>query len=176
MYCGDETGAFVGILESSSSQFGYGGEDSPKTVLPSHVGRLAAGGPPGAPSPRPDLARRRDHVETEHIFARRPPGAPYDPRSAGLLSLDPYVATWEAAYAACAVRGKRFRSPDGPDGAVEHPLLTADAGWSHVPASQRADVAEAAFETLGCPALFVAHFGALAAYSAGRQCALVVDV
>ena len=30
MYCGDETGAFVGDLGHSTSRFGYGGDDAPK--------------------------------------------------------------------------------------------------------------------------------------------------
>ncbi len=37
MYCGDETGAFVGDVSSFSSCFGYGGEDCPKVVLPSYM-------------------------------------------------------------------------------------------------------------------------------------------
>jgi len=30
MYCGDETGAFVGDCGHATSRFGYGGEDTPK--------------------------------------------------------------------------------------------------------------------------------------------------
>ena len=37
MYCGDETGAFVGDVSSYSSCFGYGGEDCPKSVFASHM-------------------------------------------------------------------------------------------------------------------------------------------
>jgi len=37
MYCGDETGSFIGEVSTSSSRFGYGGEDCPKTVLPSYT-------------------------------------------------------------------------------------------------------------------------------------------
>lgn len=39
MYCGDETGAFIGELTSSSCRFGYGGEDCPKSVLSSFMYR-----------------------------------------------------------------------------------------------------------------------------------------
>jgi actin-related protein len=38
MYCGDETGAYIGDVASHSSRFGYGGEDNPKMVVPSQVG------------------------------------------------------------------------------------------------------------------------------------------
>jgi actin-like protein 6A len=37
MYCGDETGAFVGDIGSHTARFGYGGEDCPKVVVPSAV-------------------------------------------------------------------------------------------------------------------------------------------
>ena len=35
MYCGDETGAFVGDIGSHTARFGYGGEDAPKVVVSS---------------------------------------------------------------------------------------------------------------------------------------------
>ena len=38
MYCGDETGSFIGDVGSHVSRFGYGGDDSPKYVVPSYVG------------------------------------------------------------------------------------------------------------------------------------------
>eukprot|EP00979_Chaetoceros_neogracilis_P011211 scaffold2722_cov174-Chaetoceros_neogracile.AAC.1 len=37
MYCGDETGSFIGELTSSSCRFGYGGDDCPKSVLSSYM-------------------------------------------------------------------------------------------------------------------------------------------
>lgn len=37
MYCGDETGAFIGDIGSHTARFGYGGEDCPKLVIPSAV-------------------------------------------------------------------------------------------------------------------------------------------
>ena len=39
MYCGDETGSFVGEVTSSSCRFGYGGEDCPKAVYSSYMHR-----------------------------------------------------------------------------------------------------------------------------------------
>jgi actin-like protein 6A len=35
MYCGDETGSFIGEIGSHTCRFGYGGEDNPKLVFPS---------------------------------------------------------------------------------------------------------------------------------------------
>jgi Actin len=35
MYCGDETGSFVGEVGSHTARFGYGGDDAPKFVVPS---------------------------------------------------------------------------------------------------------------------------------------------
>ena len=37
MYCGDETGSFIGEIGSHTCRFGYGGEDNPKMVTPSYV-------------------------------------------------------------------------------------------------------------------------------------------
>lgn len=37
MYCGDETGSFIGEVGSHSCRFGYGGEDNPKYVIPPYV-------------------------------------------------------------------------------------------------------------------------------------------
>ncbi len=41
MYCGDETGAFIGDVGCHTARFGYGGEDCPKLVVPSAVYRAA---------------------------------------------------------------------------------------------------------------------------------------
>jgi actin-related protein len=37
MYCGDETGSFIGEIGSHTCRFGYGGEDNPKLVVPSYT-------------------------------------------------------------------------------------------------------------------------------------------
>lgn len=37
MYCGDETGSFIGDIGSCNSRFGYGGADAPSYVLPSRL-------------------------------------------------------------------------------------------------------------------------------------------
>lgn len=37
MYCGDETGAYIGDVGAHTSRFGYGGEDNPKYVVPSYA-------------------------------------------------------------------------------------------------------------------------------------------
>lgn len=37
MYCGDETGSFIGEVGSHTCRFGYGGEDNPKLVVPAYV-------------------------------------------------------------------------------------------------------------------------------------------
>jgi actin-like protein 6A len=37
MYCGDETGSFIGDIGSHTARFGYGGDDAPKYVVPAYV-------------------------------------------------------------------------------------------------------------------------------------------
>ena len=43
MYCGDETGSFIGDVGSHTSRFGYGGEDNPKYVAPSYMVQVDGG-------------------------------------------------------------------------------------------------------------------------------------
>lgn len=43
MYCGDETGSFIGDVGSHTCRFGYGGEDNPKYVAPSYVAETEDG-------------------------------------------------------------------------------------------------------------------------------------
>ena len=40
MYCGDETGSFIGDVGSHVCRFGYGGEDNPKLVTSSYVDQM----------------------------------------------------------------------------------------------------------------------------------------
>lgn len=40
MYCGDETGSFVGQVGSHTSRFGYGGDEAPRVVVNSYAGRM----------------------------------------------------------------------------------------------------------------------------------------
>jgi actin-related protein len=37
MYCGDETGSFIGDVGSSTARFGYGGDNAPSYVVPSMI-------------------------------------------------------------------------------------------------------------------------------------------
>jgi hypothetical protein len=68
MYCGDETGAFIGEVGYTSSKFGYGGEDIPKVVLTSSVSydnnqkKIVASGLEYGPSHRPAPSLEIVHV------------------------------------------------------------------------------------------------------------------
>jgi actin-related protein len=48
MYCGDETGSFIGEIGSHTCRFGYGGEDNPKLTMPSYVVSNNSGGNDGS--------------------------------------------------------------------------------------------------------------------------------
>ena len=50
MYCGDETGSYIGDVGSHTCRFGYGGEDNPKFVVPSYVCDNGCGGLTMVPS------------------------------------------------------------------------------------------------------------------------------
>lgn len=80
MYCGDETGAFVGDVGGRTARFGYGGEDCPKVVVPSAAyARRArsnddAAGAGGGDAPRGSgrKARRRERAAPVSLM-RLPP-------------------------------------------------------------------------------------------------------
>jgi hypothetical protein len=57
MYCGDETGSFVGEIGSGASRFGYGGDDAPKLAVPSFC--LDRGGGDKKPQRAPSCYRWR---------------------------------------------------------------------------------------------------------------------
>ena len=71
MYCGDETGAFVGDLGHTTSRFGYGGEDCPKSVVPSWT--LAGGGDGGNNSVTTGNKRQHKHASCPGSTLRVPP-------------------------------------------------------------------------------------------------------
>ena len=86
MYCGDETGSFIGEIGSHTCRFGYGGEDNPKLTMPSYV-VSDRGGQPGTDRPprrrmsRPSSLRPlRDEEAMESILRMPAAGGDGEPR------------------------------------------------------------------------------------------------
>ena len=154
MYCGDETGAFVGDLGHTTSRFGYGGEDCPKSVVPSWT--LAGGGGGGnkrqhkhASCPGstlrvpPSLLANEDGDASDivPIFDWSKSGGSCHPDdylgSSGVVAnWDAYEAAWSDAFSTLRVwDGRKHTTGSGGGGGDTeeerkciHPLLVVDAG------------------------------------------------
>ena len=153
MYCGDETGAFVGDLGHTTSRFGYGGEDCPKSVVPSWT--LAGDGSGGnkrqhkhASCPGstlrvpPSLLANEDGDASDivPIFDWSKSGGSCHPDdylgSSGVVAnWDAYEAAWSDAFSTLRVwDGRKHTTGSGGGGDTEeerkciHPLLAVDAG------------------------------------------------
>lgn len=132
MYCGDETGAFIGDVGSNTSRFGYGGEDCPKVVIPSAVY--------SRPSSNDDRSRVGNARQSRNFSApvslmRAPPNDCFSSSNKGnaeegsvgfipiykslnsniqtnaedglIQDMDAWAAAWECSYQTLCVRGKR---------------------------------------------------------------------
>ena len=192
MYCGDETGSFIGEIGSHTCRFGYGGEDNPKFVTPSFVagGKLAG-------------SCLRSQGEDFKSILRRPEYENHcpltDPRQ--FIRQGDLIENWEALEVAWhggmdALRvkdtskhtqgGTPYNSTSG-DGKCVHPILAITPGFTQYPghgprycqAVQRQEYiryTELIIEQFQASAMFLAPSPMLAAFSLGRQTALVVDV
>lgn len=227
MYCGDETGSFIGDVGSHTSRFGYGGEDSPKYVVPSYVVKK------GDTYTVPTSCYSKRCTESEMSTAMRTADFPQDSPDQPVLDptkylqqgdsmqdTDAFENLWQSAFdalyvrekfkhttggkssvvpssqglktdsagttAASGVQSSTIRSISTPsEGKCEHPLLvvapacTHIVGSAHDQSAQRKELlqlTEIMMEKMDCQALFVAPTPMLAAFSHGRQTALVVDV
>ncbi|KAL9188572.1 hypothetical protein ACHAXT_006950 [Thalassiosira profunda] len=129
MYCGDETGAFIGDVGSHTSRFGYGGEDCPKVVVPSaaylHYGdgrkttndnqgngrRGKYSAPVSLMRAPPDDCFSEEEVGFVPIYqslnANNGKNRSTGRADAGLIQdIDAWTALWEYSYQSLCVRGK----------------------------------------------------------------------
>eukprot|EP00934_Nitzschia_sp_Nitz4_P005656 Nitzschia sp. Nitz4//scaffold15_size197535//51029//52471//NITZ4_001566-RA/size197535-processed-gene-0.62-mRNA-1//-1//CDS//3329537679//5646//frame0 len=200
MYCGDETGSFIGDIGSHSCRFGYGGEDNPKLVTPSYISNqtsLASGA----------VSSRVAAQELESVL-RRPEytseGGPLTDPNAFLRQGD-LVENWDAVqtawengmhllHATDTLKHTKGGTPYSSttkttpgEGKCVHPILAVMPGYtqfdgygaSYCAALRREQYTKSTelfMETLEASSLFLAPSPMLAAFSMGRQTALVVDI
>ncbi|EEC47480.1 actin related protein [Phaeodactylum tricornutum CCAP 1055/1] len=178
MYCGDETGSFVGDVGSHTSRFGYGGEDCPKYVVPSYVARNKSPDDRARRSPVPNAPHHPRWAEAELASALRQ--ARTDDNSHQPL-VDPvaYLAQGDSVQDWDAYEQLWHR--------IVHPVLASTPGCTYsvgvgakaMASARRRDLVhrvECLMESLDCPAAFLAPTPMLSAFAYGRQTALVVDV
>lgn len=145
---------------------GYAGEDTPKYVFPSAVGRISDGSNKmdidgddanknnakglfvGAQS----INIRRDNMEITSLF-----------NEDGVLSdWDAVEALWSHAF-----KDQMRINPE------EHPIMMAEP--THNSKAAREKMVELLFEKYKAPAVFLAKNSVLSSFAVGRQTSLVVD-
>ncbi|NXX41328.1 ACTL9 protein, partial [Tricholaema leucomelas] len=149
------TGAVVIDLGSSSCRAGFSGEQEPRAEVSTLLGWPSTW-PLGAGENKPEAFLGEEALprpETEVELMQK-----------GLIT------NWEAAGALC----QHLFAQELQVAAEEHALLLTEPPLS--PSGQRERMLELAFESLGCPAFFLAQQPVLSAYAHGRTSGLVVDV
>ena len=201
MYCGDETGSFIGEIGSHNCKFGYGGEDNPKLVVPSYVANkshLATS----------CLSGRIATQEVESIL-RMPTVKTSEPltdpndfllQGDSVEHWDNLQLAWNAGMDALRVKDTLKHTKGGTpysstvkatntagEGKCVHPILAITPGFTHyhgygtkycetVKRQQFIRYTEMMMESMEASAMYLAPSPMLAAFSLGRQTALVVDV
>jgi len=157
MYCGDETGAFIGDVASHCSRFGYGGEDNPKMVVSSFVG-----GSPTKPYVASSCYNVHDELRPIYRMAQEATDGPnvdpihYLQQGDIVQDWDAYEHMWKASFGALRVSDRYkhttgatdsqnnakegnetstsevVRSSQTPVEAIAHPLLAVTPGMTHV--------------------------------------------
>lgn len=200
MYCGDETGSFVGEIGTRESRFGYGGQDAPSLVIPSYVSANRRSVPNCCYTARDDLqtplrTNTEGSIDPQDFLAQ---GDRVD-------NWDAWEAMWQYSFDVLRTKDNfkhkslKQKQPDGKaasttlgttpsstsDSKVTHPILVVAPGYSHTVGSKAAEkreqrqlveLTERMMEKLDSGALFVAPTPMLAAFSHGRQTCTVVDI
>jgi len=177
MYGGDEVNAVVLDIGSCTVKAGYAGEDTPKAVFPSWVGKIPGqnreeggegGKDGGGDTEMKDAAggvkpKQRYHVGVNALGLRRD-GMEVVPALQGGLYHDWEVveALWDSAFE------ERLRVKP-----AEHPMMLAEP--SHNDKALREKTVEMMFEIYSPPAVFLAKNAALSSFSVGRQTSVVMD-
>jgi actin-related protein len=194
MYCGDETGSFIGEIGSHSCRFGYGGEDNPKFVTASYVaskGTMATSAVSAklADQDIESILRCPDYSST-----LTDPGAFL--RQGDIVEhWDHLESAWETAMETLRVKdtmkhtkgGAPYSKTDTADGKCVHPFLAITPGFTQydgygasycatVKREQQIKYTEFLMETMEASSMFLAPAPMLSAFSTGRQTALVVDI
>ena len=196
MYCGDETGSFIGEVGSHTCRFGYGGEDNPKLVIPSYV--VTHKGHHMATSA---VSTTLADQELQSILRRPDDSSTLTDPSAFLRQgdivehWDHMETVWETAMETLHVKdtlkhtkgGTPYVKNETADGKCVHPILAITPGFTQydgygasycaaVKREQRIKYTEFLMESMEASSLFLAPAPMLAAFSTGRQTALVIDI
>jgi len=181
---GDEVGAVVVDVGSTTTKAGFAGEDSPKAVFPTSVGVLYSTGqdnvvgqgpkavgdegdtdaPSSSSSGSSNVSKRKVYyVGTSSLSVVKPDLEVVNPMEGGLVrDWEAIEQLWEHAF-----HKRLLMDPK------EHPMLVAEASFNTRPLRERQT--ELLFEKYQIPALFVSKNAVLAAFASGKASALILD-
>ena len=177
----DEVSALVLDPGYSTVRAGFAGEDTPKSVIPTYYAyqnSKAIFGDHVIDLPREDVAIRnpinRDGVVEDwdiaenlfkHSFASKLTGIRPNKALQQWLNEPETVPNLQQAMADAVDTEKCLE---------DHPLFMTEPSWNPVKAREKAT--EIAIESWGTPAFYLGRSGVMAAFSAGRATALVIDI
>ncbi|BGP16247.1 hypothetical protein JCM10213_007688 [Rhodosporidiobolus nylandii] len=154
-YGGDEVGAIVLDIGSSTVRAGYAGEDTPKCVFPSPYFSV--------PSSSADSPPTFIHGNNIHLY--RPHATVHT------FVQDGIVTDWDAAGRAvehALTDRMRLKTLE------EFPLLATEASWNTKENKEK--MCEMAFEKWSAPAYYAVDKAVMSAFAAGKGSALIVDI
>ena len=199
MYCGDETGAFIGDISSTTSRFGYGGEDCPKLVVPSYLSHDYKSFPSSTTKKQKSYDNdivpiyHQPSINEEYNTNNRNNNISIDPihyiNDGIISSFDAWENIWMHSFSQLSISKSSSSSNNDStsitnDSKCLHPLFAVDSGNTHhycsselystnVLRKQRETMVEIMFEKFGAPAVFIAPAPMVQAFSMGRQTGLV---
>lgn len=154
-YGGDEISALVLDPGQCWTRAGFAGEDTPKSVIPSHYGYIDGAGPDGG---------RKLYFGDNDVHAVRAGMEIANPMSDGI------VADWDTAPSLWRYALTSRLAQD----LSEHPLLVTEPIWN--PTKNREKTIEVAFEDFDVPAFYLARNAVCAGFAFGKSTALILDV
>jgi actin-related protein len=227
MYCGDETGSFIGEIGSHTCRFGYGGEDNPKLVLPSytvvhssdHTRRMGVSSlhnlkqeehmesilrmASSSDSDTMDIAKIQPQTDPNAFLQQGDSIEHWDNlQTAWETSMEtlratdtmkhtqggnPYTFPKKIKHSHGGVTSTTVPASATSDGKCIHPILAITPGMTHYAGHGKAyhsahkrqqyvQYTELIMESLDAKSMFLAPAPMLAAFSLGRQTALMVDL
>jgi actin-related protein 4 len=164
-----------------TTRAGFAGEDTPKSVVPSHYGILETNG-----DRQFVFGDNAIYTPTPGLDIQNPIG-----KEGTVEDWDAAAKVWEYAITSRLTQFKPLSAnrnvvkTEDMDGGLEalennersleeNPLLLTETAWN--PAKSREKAIEIAMESWGCPAFWLARNSVMSAYAAGKSSALVIDI
>jgi len=162
LYGGDEVGAVVFDIGTSSTRVGFAGEDIPKSDICSTIGIIKENEAMDIDNETTKPANRRYHFDPQHYL-------PLANKEMVNFVRDGMIHDWdllEKLLNHCYKDHIR-------DAADQHPVLMSEAPWNTK--EKREKLTELMFEKYNIPAFFLCKNAVLSCFAHGRSTSLIVD-